>query len=244
MFFLIVVSRGWAGVEPGDSTRREKKEPRSKSTLTTRLHTMGHFSFTGRLISPNPALDFFYTYDRKQWGFVLFKAFDLYDHTTSNNFTLAMFRKNFKIGRRLTISPQVGTILEQANSFADKGSDIGAIIITTYKVSSNVTVDYTAIFGNLVFDKEERDWFNRVRLLYSRDHWDVTLSAWHNNKLIDHDNSQYFSSGIYVYYNRIKINDHFSLGAGVSGVVMPYSTVEATYPKRNGVFFTLAGYLH
>ncbi|HLZ17320.1 MAG TPA: hypothetical protein VKQ08_09780, partial [Cyclobacteriaceae bacterium] len=218
--------------------------PRSKSTLNTRLHTMGHFSFTGRIISPNPAFDLFYTYDRKQWGFVLFKAFDLYDHTTSNNFMLAMLRKNFKISNRLTITPQVGMILEQSQTFADKGTDIASIIITSYKVSSHLTVDHTAIFGNLVLVPEERDWFNRVRFLYSQHHWDVTLSLWHNNKWIDHDNSQYFSSGLYLYYNRVKINDHLLLGAGVSGLVMPYSTLESTYPKRNGVFFTVVGYFH
>ena len=205
---------------------------------------MGHFSFTGRIISPNPAFDLFYTYDRKQWGFVLFKAFDLYDHTTSNNFTLAMLRKNFKVNSRLTITPQIGTILEQSHSFADKGSDIATIVITSYKVSSHLTIDHTTILGNLVYETEERDWFNRIRFLYSKNHWDVTMLFWHNNKMIDHDNSQYFSSGLYVYYSRIKVTDHFLLSAGVSGLVMPYSTVEASYPKKDGVFFTLAGYIH
>src|SRR5438105_4547815 len=124
-----------------DSVRTVKKERHSKSTLTTRFLTKGYFSFTGRIISPNPALDFFYTYDRKQWGFVVFKAFDVYDHTTSNNFTLAMFRKNFNIGKRLTITPQVGAILEQSYSFADKGSDVASIIITSYRISNTLTVD-------------------------------------------------------------------------------------------------------
>jgi len=227
-----------------DTIRTKKKERHSKSTLTTRLHTMGYFSFTGRIISPNPALDFFYTYDRKQWGFVVFKAFDLYDHTTSNNFTLAMFRKNFKITDRLTISPQIGTILEQSFSFADKGSDIASIIITSYRVSNNLTVDQTMIFGNLVVDQAERDWFNRVRFLYTNGHWDVTALFWHNNKLIDHDNSEYFSTGINVYYSRIKMSEHFLLSAGVSGLTMPCSTNKGEYPQRNGVFFTLAGYIH
>lgn len=241
---LFIISFGTSAKIDKDSVRAIKKEPHSKSTLTTRLHNMGYFAFTGRIISTNPALDFFYTYDRKQWGFVMFKAFDLYDHTTSNNFMLAMVRKNFKITNRLAITPQIGTILEQSQTFSDKGSDIASMIITSYKVSPTLTIDQTMIFGNLVFDTEERDWFNRVRFLYSKKHWDVTLIVCHNNKLIDHDNSQYFSSGLNVYYSRIKVTDHFLISAGVSGLVMPYSTVEATYPKRNGVFFTLAGYLH
>ncbi len=244
MFLFASLASTGKEIIPDDSVRAVKKERHSKSTLTTRLHTMGYFSFTGRIISPNPALDFFYTYDRKQWGFSAFRAFDLYDHTTSNNFMFAMLRKSFKINNRWTITPHIATILEQSNSVADKGSDISSIIITSYKVSSNLTIDQTMIFGNLVFDSQERDWFNRVRFLYSKDHWDVTLLFWHNNKLIDHDNSEYFSSGLNIYYSRIKVTDHFMLSAGVSGLVMPYSTVESTYPKRNGVFFTLAGYIH
>ncbi len=227
-----------------DSVRAPKKERYSKSTLNMRLHTVGYFSFTGRIISPNPALDFFYTYDRKQWGFVMFKAFDLYDHTTSNNFMLAMFRKNFNLGKRLTVTPQVGAILEQSYSFADKGSDVASIIITSYKISNTLTIDQTMILGNLVVDPQERDMANRIRLLYSKNHWDLTWLMWHNNKLIDHDNSEYFSCGINVYYSRIKVSDHFLISAGVSGVRMNYTNDEAAYPMRNGVFFTLAGYIH
>src|SRR5882672_5757921 len=94
---LMIITATFAkNFDSGDSIPAVKKEPRSKSTLTVRTHNMGYFAFTGRIISTNPALDFFYTYDRKQWGFSAFKAFDLYDHNTSNNFMLLMLRKTFK----------------------------------------------------------------------------------------------------------------------------------------------------
>src|SRR5882762_5665405 len=247
IFFITVLLMGYtasAKIDFEDSVRAVKKERHSKSTLTTRFLTKGYFSFTGRIISPNPALDFFYTYDRKQWGFVTFKAFDLYDHTTTNNFMLAMFRKNFHLGKRLTITPQVGAILEQSYSFADQGSDVASIIITSYKISSTLTVDQTMIFGNLVIDTEERDMANRLRLLYSKNHWDVMLLAWHNNKLIDHDNSEYFSSGVNIFYNRIKVSEHLLLSAGILGLKMNYTSTETEYPTRNSVFFALTGYIH
>jgi aromatic ring-cleaving dioxygenase len=246
VFFMAIVLMGYTASAKTDvdDTVRVKKERHSKSTLTTRFLTQGYFSFTGRIISPNPALDFFYTYDRKRWGFVTFKAFDLYDHTTTNNFMLAMFRKNIHLGERWTITPQVGAILEQSYSFADKGSDLASIIITSYKISSTFTVDETMIFGNLMIDPEERDMANRVRFLYSKNHWDVTLLGWHNNKLIDHDNSEYFSTGINVFYNRIKVSEHLLLSAGILGVKMNYTSTESEYPTRNSIFFALTGYLH
>jgi hypothetical protein len=247
VFLLIISFSGFtasAKIDFDDSLRTPKKERHSKSTLTTRLLTKGYFSFTGRIISPNPALEFFYTYDRKPWGFVAFKAFDLYDHTTTNNFMLAMFRKNILLGKRLTITPQVGAILEQSYSFADKGSDIASIIITSYKISNTITIDQTMIFGNLVLDPAERDWANRLRLLYSKKHWDVTLLFWHNNKWIDTDNSEYFSTGFNVFYSRMKVSEHFLLSAGILGVKMNYTSTETEYPTRDGIFFTLAGYFH
>jgi hypothetical protein len=247
VFLLTTLLTGYtasANFDFEDSVREEKKVRHSKSTLTTRFLTRGYFSFTGRIISPNPAVDFFYTYDRKQWGFVTFKAFDVYDHTTTNNFMLAMFRKNIHIGKRLTITPQIGAILEQSYSFADKGSDIASIIITSYKISNALTIDQTMIFGNLVVDPEERDMANRLRVLYTKNHWDFTLLCWHNNKLIDHDNSEYFSTGFNVFYSRIKVSEHLLLSAGILGVMMNYTSTESEYPTNNGIFFTLAGYIH
>jgi hypothetical protein len=243
-FFLLLALCKINAFGNGDSTRVEKKPAKSKSTLNVRLHNMGQFMFSGRIISPNPALDFFYQYDRKKWGAVFFKAFDLYDHNTSNNFGLAMLRKNFSIGKRLTITPQAGFIFEQSHSFADKGTDVSAFIINTYKVSNNFSIEYTAVFFNLVLATDERDWVNRLRLLYSKNHWDVTLSAWHNNKLIDHDNSQYFSSGFNVFYSRVKISDHLLMSAGVTGLMMAGTNSPNEYPKKNGVFFTVAGFFH
>ncbi len=227
-----------------DSLHLVKKERHSKSTLNVRLHNKGQFMFSGRIISPNPAIDFFYQYDRKQWGAVFFKAFDLYDHTTSNNFALAMVRKNFHVGRRLTITPQAGFIFEQSHSLADKGTDLAAFVINNYKVSNNFSVEYTLVFFNLALVPEERDWVNRLRLLYSKNHWDVTLSCWHNNKVMDYDNSVYFSSGASVFYSRMKVSDHLLLSAGVSALVMAYTTTPSEYPKNNGVFFTVAGFVH
>lgn len=227
-----------------DSVKSVKREPRSKSTLTVRVHNAGYFAFTTRIISTNPALDFFYTYDRKTWGFMSFKAFDLYDHTTSNNFMLMMLRKNFRITNRLTITTHIGGILEQCHSVADKGSDIASIILTSYRISNNLTVDHTAILGNLALEPSARDWFNRFRVLYTRGHWDLTVQACHNNKLIDHDNSEYFSTAASVFYSRIKMSNHFAVNAGVTGVGMLCTNTPSEYAKQNGVFFTLAGFIH
>ena len=229
---------------PGDSVKAIKREPRSKSTLTVRVHNAGYFAFTTRIISTNPALDFFYTYDRKKWGLMSFKAFDLYDHNTSNNFMLVMLRKNFRLSNRLTVTGHIGGILEQSNSIADKGSDVASIILTSYRISNNLTVDHTAILGNIVIEPSARDWFNRFRILYTKKHWDITVQACHNNKMIDHDNSEYFSTAASIFYSRIKVSDHFAVNVGATGVGMLCTNTPSEYARQNGVFFTVAGFIH
>lgn len=244
IFFCLTIGLASAQSALRDSVRTQKAERRYKHFLNVRLHNQGQFMFSGRIISPNPALDFYYQYDRKQWGFVIFKAFDLYDHTTDNNFGLAMIRKNFHLGKRLTVTPQAGFIFEQSHSLADKGTDLSAFVINTYKVSPSFSVEYTLVLFNLAIASEDRDWVNRLRLLYTKNHWDITLSGWHNNKVIDHDNTVYFSSGASVFYSRMKINDHFHLSAGATCLMMDYTTTPEKYPVNNGVFFTVMGLFH
>lgn len=247
ILLVLSMSAFFAGANsfsPDDTVKSVKREPHSKSTLTVRVHNAGYFAFTTRIISTNPALDFFYTYDRKTWGFMSFKAFDLYDHNTSNNFMLLMLRKSFKLTNRLTITPHIGGILEQSNSVADKGSDISSIIITSYRISTNLTIDHTAILGNLVVEPSARDWFNRFRILYTKKHWDVTIQACHNNRMIDHDNSEYFSTAASIFYSRIKVSDHFAFNVGATGVGMLCTNTPSEYAKQNGVFFTIAGFIH
>src|SRR5262245_38081420 len=88
----------------------QQKSASSNARLTVRLHSLGQFSYGGRLVSDNPVGDLNFTYDRKAWGFQLFKAVDLRDSHTPFNFTLAVLNKNFRFGRRLTVTPMAGFI--------------------------------------------------------------------------------------------------------------------------------------
>ena len=210
--------------------------------LTTRLHSLGYFSFTGRLNSSNPAADANFTIENKQWGATVIKVSDLLDHRTDNNFAIILLYRNFRIGKRWTITPNAAGILEQQSGVADKGSDLSFLLITSYKISPTLTIDHTSIFTNLVFDRAEKDWINRVRLLYSKKHWDVTLLAWQNNKVLDP--TEYYSGGVTVYYSRVPVSPHVLLSAGLTGVKMPHSSHPDEFPPRNGILLTLVCVVH
>lgn len=239
IIFLSIATSGQSGVMPMDSLENIKKTVyQTHIKSTARIHTKGMFTFGGRVCSDNPAFDINFIYDRKKWGFLFYKAFDLKDHTTANNFTLAVLYKNFKLGKRLTFTPNVGVLLEQPHRFADHGSDLVFISTTTFKVNPKLTLEHTALFGNLVIEPEIRDYVNRVRLLYSAKHLDVTYMLWHNNNLFD--TNTYLSTGLSIAYSRIPVTDHFYMSVGLTELSMLQSSDERSIPETNQILFSLS----
>ncbi len=233
----------FAGELYTDSTKTQKKEKKYATTVITRVHSLGFFSYTGRLISDNPAADIYFNYNRSnKWGLNVFKAFDLYDHTSDNNFMMMMVNRNFPISKKLSVNLYGGAVLEQTHHFAGHGSDVVVNVISSYKLSPHLTLDHTALFGNLIIEKANTDWVNRVRLLYSKNHIDVTAWSWFNNKIIDQ--TKYSSVGLSLYYSRIPLSDRWKISTGVTGLVMLNTSDENKCPEKNGMLLTIAATWH
>lgn len=223
--------------DESDSIKSKKKESSSRWRLTTRLHTKGIFTYGGQLGSDNPTFDVNFTYERKKWGLLIFKGIDLYDHYTFYNFSLVSVFKNFKISKKITFTPYVGSFLEQAIGFADQGSDLVSILITTVRLNPKVAVEHMSLFGNLVYEPSHRDWVNRFRFTYTGKHVDVVSTLWHNNQVFDH--SGYWTTGLNVAYSRVKLAEHMYFSAGVTGLSTFNTTNESETPTKNTVMFTL-----
>lgn len=222
-----------------DSTDTSATVTARKATLkaTARIHSMGLFSYGGRLVSQNNVLDLNITYTRPSWGFIFFKAIDLRDNHTPINFALAAVNKRFEIAKNLTFTPHVGIVLEQFQSLADHGSDAAVFLVMAYRIQPHLTLEYTGMFGNLIMEPELRDWVNRLRLLYSKGHLDVTLFAWHNNQVFDR--SGYGTVGLSVFVNRLPLAGNVTLLSGLTGLYMAAATDEKSFTGANGLFLTL-----
>ncbi len=238
LMFLLVSTSSFA---LSDSTKAKKSQPSAHWRLTARLHNQGIFNFGGRLGSENPTFDVNFIYDRKKWGFMVFKGLDLQDHSTFYNFALIALYKNFKLSKKITFTPYVGSFLEEENSIADHGSDVVAILITTVKLNPHWSVEHMSLLPNLAVVPEERDWVNRLRLTYVGAHWDVISSVWWNNQVFDQSN--YWTSGLNVAYSRVKVREHLFLSFGVTGLLMLHTSDIEANPDKNGLMFTIAGQL-
>lgn len=227
-----------------DSTATPVKPVRLYSTtLTVRTHSKGLFSFSGRLISNNPTADIYFNYTHSNhWGFQAFKAVDMHDLHGEYNFSLALAFRHIPVGKKLTITPYAGVFMEQAHALAGHGSDFVSMMMTSYKLTPQLTVEYLALFPSLLIQRHDTDWVNRFRLLYSHKHLDVALWSWHNNQVIDH--ASYNSSGMSIYYSRIPVYGKLTLSMGVTGLVVLNTTDTEACPRRNGMVFTVAGTWH
>jgi hypothetical protein len=218
------------------SNSEERKSTKSIIKSTARFHTIGIFSYGGRIAGNNPAVDVNFIYEYKTVGFQIFKSFDVSESTSSNNFMLAALYKNFKVSNKITFTPHIAAAFEQQHSFAGHGSDMGLITITTLKINQYFAIDHTMLVGDLIVNPESRDWVNRVRLLFTSKHVDITTSLWHNNNLFDNDD--YASGAISIAYNRIKISDHFNVNFAVTDIGIIQSSDEHSYPPGNNLVFT------
>jgi hypothetical protein len=239
-FFLVTAVVAFAFQPPSvDSSGVVPQKKKNTPTVTTRVHTMGLFLYMGKVVNHNPAADLFFNYTtRNGWGFSAFKVVDVNDLHSHNNFAFMFVSKAFHLGQRLTIAPFLGAGLEQQHSFANRGSDAMAQLMSTYKLNKKLSVEYIGIFNNIIFATEHADWTNRFRLMYTDRHWDLIGLFWNNNGFIDH--ATYTSAGGSLYYNRIPVADKLWIGVGLTTLVTIQSSNERSIPKQSGLQFTTA----
>jgi hypothetical protein len=235
---LAIVTIGVYGLQlSSDSAEIVKTKQKTTPTITTRVHTMGLFMYMGKVVNHNPAADIFFTYStRSGWGVSAFKVVDLNDIHSHNNFAFVFVHKSFHLGKRITVSPYAGVALEQQHSFASHGSDIMLQLNSSFRINKNFTVEHIAMFNNVAIETHYADWTNRVRVLYSNGHVDLSGFFWHNNGLID--NGNYTSSGISAFYNRVPISKRLFLGAGLTTLSTVQSSNPEKIPTQTGFQFT------
>jgi hypothetical protein len=225
-----------------DSVADSSRAKVATTRFTSRINSMGMFNYGGRIVSSNPSVDFMYVREGRHLSVQAFKAFDLYNVHTDMNFTAVFLYKNFGAGKRLVVAPCVGFVAPQLHSIADKGSDLAARVVSSYKLSPELTLEHTAIVTNLVLKTDDLDWVNRFRLTYSKKSFDATVTVWHNNKVFD--TAAYFTTSLSLAYARVRVSDHVLLNTSITSVIMPYSDNRELNPKKNGLIMTVAAVVH
>ncbi|MBS1543943.1 MAG: hypothetical protein JST14_09940 [Bacteroidetes bacterium] len=226
-----------AGGKP-DSAKAIPSPPGYHLKLVARMHSMGMFTYGGFVASDYAATDINITYDRRSWGVMFFKAADIYDHQSLNNFSLVLLYHTFHLGKRLSFTPYAGFSAEQCHQIADKGSDATMVFTTSWKPTQRLTLDHSAMVSNLALERNHMDWTNRFRVVYAGRHVDAGIMLWHNNRVFDPVN--YMSTGFNLGWSRIPVAPRVMLSTGITALWTVQSSDEVHIPTRHGMMFSIA----
>lgn len=216
---------------PGHSsdTMRIKKKS-GKWNIVNKFNTGSMFFFTGVVANHHPAFDTKLTYANNGWGGMLFKSFDLTGQSLAMDYALIVLHKNINISKKLMVSPQIGTQLNQDGSIADKTSDILTNLAIVYRIAPSLIISNDAVFQNLVYTHRP-NWTNRFRILFQRSDFSAAVLLWDRNSLFN--NPGYSAAGIDLGYSGIKLSPAINLLLGVQSV----SVFRQDTPRKSGLMF-------
>ena len=227
---LLISTNCKAQILPTDSLSKKKKD--GQLTISTRINTASMFYFTGVAWDNNPTFDIKFAYENKGWGGMFFKSFELKGEATAINYALIVLHKRFYLGKKWTVSPQIGAQINQYGSLVDKSSDFLVNLAITYKLNKRFTVGSDVLFQNLVLTGRE-NWTNRLKLTYQQSGIVASAILWDRNDVLG--NPGYTNGGIELGYNGIKLSSTMNLLLGVQSVAV----FQADTPRKSGVLFSV-----
>jgi hypothetical protein len=209
--------------------------------VVARMHSLSFFGYGGVIVNKNTAADVNFTYYRKRYGAMFIKAFDLQDIHGSNNFALAAAYARIDLSKKFSITPYVGASIGQCRKFVDPGSDAVLLLINSWRVTDQFTIEHCARLTGIVMQPENFDWLNRFRFIYAKDHLDLMLMFWNNTAAFD--DAGYTTMGLNAAFARMKVSERLTLSTGITAIVVADLYNENKDNFNNGLMLSIAASL-
>lgn len=220
-----------------DSLKATKKKSKADFSITTRLHSISHFPFTGSFLNRHLNADINIYYEKNRTGFFLFKAQDLEEKHGFVNYLQPGIFKRFPVGQKVTLSLFGGYIFNQINGFNDNDSDVWGAFNTSYAINPHFRIENTALFFNLTKAELHPQWANRTVFSALYRDFKFDLYVWHN--IVFETNFQFTSGAVAISFPHIELNDKIKIRN--SFMYQSYlSENKPSWAMRNGFLFTIA----
>lgn len=170
---LLVLSSG-----AQQSASKADQQPYS-ITLTAKVHSTGHSIYGGQYLNHHANAEISLSLRYRQVGAFLTKSTDIVDLNSAINHTTMGIYKNLRLSESLTVTPYVGMFLRQSHSFADGTSDAWTCVVVRYKLHSFVTIENTALIGNLIRNHSKISLANRLNATISIGKVKLDAYAWY-----------------------------------------------------------------
>jgi hypothetical protein len=235
--FVLLLSFHSFGASNEDSLMNIKKREKGDFIVTTRLHSVSHFPFSGSYINRHLNVDLNLFYERNRIGAFLFKAQDLEDkHGIVNYFQPGIF-KRFPAGKNLTFTVFGGYLFNQTAGFSDKDSDVWTALGTTWNISNHFKIENTALFFNVTKTELNSQWANRTVISAIYRDFKFDLYIWHN--IVFKTNFQFTSAALALNFPKIHLSDKIKIQNSFS--YQSYlSENKPSWAMRHGFLFSIA----
>jgi hypothetical protein len=203
--------------------------------LTTKLHSTGHFPYSGSLLNHHVNGDVSLFFQKQNWGFFVFKALDFEDLQSDVNYLqTAVFRKT-NLTRSFSLTPYAGYLFLQNRAFADFGSDVFMALSTTVE-SQNLMIENTTLITNVFNKGYQRAMANRMEIRYAFKPMHVSWFIWHNMGLPD-NGKQTLSTALAFRFPKVRWLAKIPLQSTL--LFQSYlSNYKPDYAMRRGVVFS------
>jgi hypothetical protein len=232
ILFLII----FEAVNTGFAQSSIVETPPKEFILTSKIHSTGHFPYSGSLLNNHLNIDFNLYYAKNNNGFFVFKAIDLEDFASDVNYTQVGGFRRFHVSKTITLTPYVGYIFLQTKGFLDKGSDVFVAFSPTYQ-SDKWKIENTTLIQSVLDPNYASTMANRLEIKYFMKPFNLSWFIWHNTTMIENA-KQSLSTALVFQFPKVELAKNMPMQTSL--MLQTYvSKYKPDYALAKGVVFSI-----
>jgi hypothetical protein len=232
---LLVITFG--AFNTGFAQNKMTETPPKDFILTSKIHSTGHFPYSGSLLNSHLNMDFNLYYNKNNNGFFVFKAVDLEDFASDVNYTQVGGFRQFHVSKKITLTPYVGYIFLQTKGFLDKGSDVFVAFSPTYQ-TDKWKIENTTLIQNVLDPNYASTMTNRLEIKYFMKPFNLSWFIWHNTAFIESP-KQTLSTALIFQFPKVELGRNMPMQTSL--MLQTYvSKYKPDYALAKGVVFSIA----
>jgi hypothetical protein len=202
--------------------------------ITPRFNSAGHFPFTGALINKNVIFDLNVFFEYKNYGFFIFKSWDLEDrHSIANYLQPGVFRR-FALSDKFFVRIFFGYVFSQTSGFRDAESDYYTAAVGYWTINDYLKLENTALFFDL---RQSAKLANRLLLTWQIKSFKIDFYLW--QRYVFEDGTHPTSGSVAVNFPRINLSGSLAIQTTFS--YQGYLTgSKPGFARRDGFLFLIA----
>ncbi|MFN8355807.1 MAG: hypothetical protein U0Y10_15225 [Spirosomataceae bacterium] len=212
----------------------QQNNPDKEILLTSRLHSAGHFPYTGSLLNNhlNADLNLYVRY--KKAGFFVFQSLDLESKNSDITYHQTGLFYKIRFSPTLSLTPYLGYLLIQTQRFYDTGSDVFAALVPSFQ-SGRLKIENTSLFTNVLELGDSRSLANRLQIQYALNNMSLSLFLFHNIKLSGQNPS--LSGALSIQFPKVELFKQVPIQSSL--LLQTYlSDYKPSYALRRGIVFS------